>query len=65
MYLKNKSPRISDATIKEGVFVGHQTTELTQDVKCRYKLSQVENVAWKSLKKVVYNFFFKITREEN
>jgi hypothetical protein len=51
MYLKNKFPRISDATIKEGVFVGPQTTELIQDTKFGYKLSQMEKVACKSLKK--------------
>ena len=33
MYLKNKFPRISDAKIKEGVFVGPQIRELIQDVK--------------------------------
>jgi hypothetical protein len=27
MYLKNKFPRISDAKIREGVFVGAQITE--------------------------------------
>jgi hypothetical protein len=33
MYLKNNFPRISDAKIKEGVFVGPQLRELIHDVK--------------------------------
>jgi hypothetical protein len=59
MYLKNKFPRISDATIKEGIFVGPQTTELIQEVKFGYKLCEVEKVAWKSFKKVTTIFFWK------
>jgi hypothetical protein len=33
MYLKKKFPRISDAKVKEGIFVGIQIRELLQDVK--------------------------------
>jgi hypothetical protein len=33
MCLKNKCPRICDAKIKEGVFVGPQIKESMQDVK--------------------------------
>jgi hypothetical protein len=47
-YLKNKFPRISDAKIKEGVFVGPQIRELKLDVKFEYQLSEVEKTAWKS-----------------
>jgi hypothetical protein len=41
MYLKNKFPRISDAKMKDGIFVGSQITELIQDVKFEYQLSEV------------------------
>ena len=41
MYLKNKSPRRSDAKIKEGVFVGPQIRHLTQDVKSEDQLCEV------------------------
>jgi len=41
MYLKNKSPRRSDAKIKEGVFVGPQIRQLTQDVKSEDQLCEV------------------------
>jgi hypothetical protein len=36
MYLKNMFPRISDAKIKEGVFVGLQTRDLIK--KCTLNL---------------------------
>jgi hypothetical protein len=42
MYLKNKFPGISDAKIKEGIFVGPQIRELIWEVKCEYQLSEVE-----------------------
>jgi hypothetical protein len=51
MYLKNQLPRIIDAINKEGVFVGPEITELIQDIKFENQLSEVEKVAWKSLKK--------------
>jgi hypothetical protein len=35
MYLKNKFPRISDAKVKEGVFVVLQTRELIEDVNLK------------------------------
>jgi hypothetical protein len=31
MYLKNKFPRISDAKIKDGIFVGSQIRQLIQE----------------------------------
>jgi hypothetical protein len=42
MYLKNRFPKISDAKIKEQVFVGPQIGELIQDVKFEDQLSEVE-----------------------
>jgi hypothetical protein len=56
MCLKNNVPRISDATIKEEVFVEPHTTELTQDVKCEDQLREVEKAPWKSLKNVTTNY---------
>jgi hypothetical protein len=35
MYLKNIFPRISDAKIKEGIFVGLQTRDLIEDVNLK------------------------------
>jgi len=41
-YLKSRFPRISDAKIKEGVFVGLQIRKLIQDVKFEDRLSEVD-----------------------
>ena len=56
MYLKNKLPRISDAKIKEGVFVGPQIRELIQDVNFEDQLIEVEKAAWKLFKNVTAKF---------
>ena len=42
IYLKNRFPKISDAKIKEQVFVVPQIRELIQDVKFEDQLSEVE-----------------------
>ena len=57
MYLKNKFPRISDAKIKEGVFVGLQIRELKQNVKAEDSLREVEKAARNHKKNVTTNFF--------
>jgi len=44
IYLKNRFPNISDAKIKEQVFVGLQIGELIQDVKYEDQLSEVEKL---------------------
>jgi len=41
MYAKNKSPRISNAKIKEGACVGPQIRELILDIKFEDRLSEV------------------------
>jgi hypothetical protein len=68
MYLKNTFPRISDAKIKEGVFVGPHMGELKQDVKfAADSLSELEKSAWKSFKKslpFIYLFIFEIIRQK-
>jgi len=57
MYLKNKFPRISDAKIKEGVFVGPQIRQSVQDVKFEDQLNEVEKSARTTLKNTTTNFF--------
>jgi hypothetical protein len=49
--LKNRFPTIRYAKIKEGVFVGPLIKHFIQDLKFEVQLSEVEKVAWKSLKK--------------
>lgn len=56
LYLKEKFPRVSDAKIKEGVFVGPQIRTLIKDVKFDGLLSKKEKIAWNAFKDVVKNF---------
>lgn len=56
LYLKEKFPRVSDAKIKEGVFVGPQIRSLIKDVQFDGLLSKKEKIAWNAFKDVVKNF---------
>ena len=44
-YLKTKYPRVSDAKIKEGIFVGPQIRELMRDQKFDKAFTDDENSA--------------------
>ena len=57
--LKELFPRVSDAKIKEGIFVGPQIRILMGDKSFDDKLNTVEKTAWTSLKNVIRNFFGK------
>ena len=45
-YLKNKFPKISDAKIKEGIFVRPQIRELMLDEKFAATMDNHERTAW-------------------
>jgi hypothetical protein len=49
--------RISDAKIKDGIFVGPQIGDLIQNVKFEDQLSEVRKAMWKLFKNVTTNFF--------
>lgn len=51
-YLKNKFPKISDAKIKEGLFVGPQIRELMQDPDFDATMDDHEIAAWNAFKGV-------------
>ena len=55
-YLQNKFPRISDAKIKEGIFVGPQIRELFNDEQFEENLNLVELRAWDAFKDVTKHF---------
>lgn len=55
-YLKNKFPAVSDAKIKEGIFVGLQTRELVRDQNFDEELNDTEKALWLSFKKVCTEF---------
>lgn len=55
-YLKDKFPRISEAKIKEGIFVGPQIRQLFKDANFRQILSDNESRAWNAFESVCNNF---------
>ena len=55
-YLTRKCPRVSEAKIREGVFVGPQIRKLLHDDKLLCALHGKEKAAWLAFKSVVDNF---------
>ena len=55
-YLATKFPRLSEAKIKEGVFIGPQIRQLLQDREFDQALFGKEKIAWEAFKLVVTNF---------
>lgn len=55
-YLRQMFPRISDAKIKEGIFVGPQIRNVMKDSHFDGLLQGTEHDAWKAFKNVVCNF---------
>ncbi|UYV83317.1 hypothetical protein LAZ67_23000493 [Cordylochernes scorpioides] len=62
-YLKQKCSSISDAKIKEGIFVGPQIRELLQDGNFQNSLNEVEAAAWNSFRNVCNNFLGNVKVE--
>ncbi|UYV66855.1 hypothetical protein LAZ67_4003110 [Cordylochernes scorpioides] len=62
-YLKQKFSSISEAKIKEGIFVGPQIRELQQDGNFQNSLNEVEAAAWNSFRNVCKNFFGSVKVE--
>ncbi|UYV82794.1 hypothetical protein LAZ67_22000882 [Cordylochernes scorpioides] len=55
-YLEQNFSSISEAKIKEGIFVGPQIRELQQDGNFQNSLNEVEAAAWNSFRNVCKNF---------
>ena len=54
-YLKTKFSHLSDAKIKEGIFVGPQIRELFKDESFNRVIEGKEKAAWEAFKTVVHN----------
>ena len=52
-YLLNVFPCLSEAKLKEGIFIGPQIKKVLKDVKPEDCLSTTEKAAWRSFKLVV------------
>ena len=59
-YLQRKFPRISEAKLKEGIFVGPQIRQLMLDSNFDESLNVKELEAWKAFKSVVNHFLGNI-----
>jgi len=55
-YVRNKFPNVSDAKIKEGIFIGPQIRELMQDKQFDEELNETERNAWLSFKRICKDF---------
>ncbi|UYV84911.1 hypothetical protein LAZ67_X003967 [Cordylochernes scorpioides] len=62
-YLKQIFSSISEAKIKEGIFVGSQIRELQQDGNFQNSLNEVEAAAWNSFRNVRKNFLGSVKVE--
>lgn len=63
-YLKKMFPKISDAKLKEGIFVGPQIRQLMRDAHFEATLTPNELRAWVAFKKVCENFLGSHHSEE-
>jgi hypothetical protein len=54
-YLRQKVPRISEAKIKEGIFIGPQVQQLFQEPNFKNKLNATERRAWDAFENVCSN----------
>ncbi|UYV70356.1 PRKCI [Cordylochernes scorpioides] len=62
-YLKQKISSISEAKIKEDIFVGPQIRELQQDGNFQNSLNEVEAAEWNSFRNVCKNFLGSVKVE--
>ena len=55
-YITKKFSNISDAKLKEGIFVGPQVKELMNDTDLQKTLTELECDAWKDFRWLCENF---------
>jgi hypothetical protein len=55
-YVRNKFPSVSDAKIREGIFIGPQIREMIQDKQFNEDLNETERIAWLPFKRICNDF---------
>jgi len=55
-YVRNKCPNVSDAKIKESIFIGPHIRKLMQDEQFDEDLNETERNAWLSFKRICKGF---------
>jgi hypothetical protein len=63
-YLREKYPKISEAKLHEGIFIGPQIRELLMDSSFMTRMTAMEKAAWANFKDVVERFLGN-RRDEN
>jgi IS4 transposase len=58
-YLREKIPRLSEAKLKEGIFIGPQIRDLIKEEYFDKRLQGDEKAAWDTFKFVVKGFSWK------
>ncbi|GBM18039.1 hypothetical protein AVEN_75480-1 [Araneus ventricosus] len=56
LHLRNKFKHLSDAKVKEGMFIGPQIKAVFRDEEFEKKLSEAEKAAWLAFKSVCIHF---------
>ncbi|GFO21298.1 hypothetical protein PoB_004780300 [Plakobranchus ocellatus] len=56
LYLRQKFPTLSDAKVKEGIFIGPQIKAMLKDEMFLTKMTPVESEAWNAFKTICENF---------
>jgi hypothetical protein len=51
-YVRNNFPNVSDAKVKEGIFIGPEIRELMQERQFDEVLNETERNAWLSFKRI-------------
>ncbi|GFO39812.1 hypothetical protein PoB_006631700 [Plakobranchus ocellatus] len=59
LYLRQKFPTLSDAKVKEGIFIGPQIKAMLKDEVFLTKMTPVESEAWNAFKTICENFSWK------
>ena len=54
--LSQKFPKITEAKMKQEIFIGPQITQLSEDQDFNKRLNSTERIAWKALENFCRNF---------
>ena len=55
-YLKAKFPKVSEAKIKEGIFIGSQIRSVLRDTDFEALLNPIKKTAWQAFRNICCNF---------
>jgi len=62
-YLREKLSKLSDSELKEGIFIGPQIREFSNDDLLGHLLTETDKSVWLTLQAVCLNFFGNVKAE--